>query len=464
MGIPLQASIAELDAFKKAHPEITTVEILLCDVNGIYRGKRIPVGELDTLFSKGSKMPGTVGVMNIQGDVCDEINVGAFDGDPDKSLFPVANTLVPVPWVASNTAQVVCGLQNLDGSLSDWDGRNQLHKITEHLRSQGLNPVVATEFEFYLVEMADNGFPQPMRPNTPATQGLKPLGMQYGLLEDLWELDAFLDDVNAAAALQGIPATTAHSEFSQGQFEINLHHVACPVTAADQGALLKRLIKGVARKHGLNACFMAKPFEEWAGSGLHMHISLYDNEGRNAFYDTSSSHTPCVSQTMVNAVGGMAKIAEEAMLFCAPNANSFRRLIPGNFAPLSPNWGYNHRCVSLRIPVCGEKDMRIEHRFSGADASPHMVMTSALAGIHYGINNQCDPGPMIAEGEVINEEVITLPRTWETAISAFGNGEILKEYMGEDFCKLYLVAKTQEWEAFNRQVSSVDYQWYMRVV
>ena len=464
MGIPVQASIEELEAFKLTHPEITTVEVLICDVNGIFRGKRIPVAELDTLFTKGSKMPGTVPMMNIQGDVCDEATIGAMDGDPDKALFPVANTLVPVPWVDSPTAQIVVGLANLDGTLSDWDPRNQLHWVTEKLRDQGLSPVVATELEFYLVEMGDNGLPRPLRPNTPATDGFKPLGMQYGLLEDLWDHDAFLDDVNKTAAIQGIPATTAHSEFSQGQLEINLNHVACPVTAADHGALLKRLIKGVARKHGLTACFMAKPFQEWAGNGLHMHISLYNQENKNAFFDHSATSTPQINTTMRNAIGGMAAIAEEAMIFCAPNANSFRRLIPGNFAPLSPNWGYNHRCVSLRIPVCGEKDMRVEHRFSGADASPHMVMVSALAGMHYGINNQCDPGEMIAEAQIIDEEVITLPRTWNAAISAFEHGSILKEYMGEGFCRLYSIAKTQEWEAYNQMVSPLDYQWYMRVV
>ncbi len=463
MGIPVQGSIAELEAFKKAHPEITTVEVLICDVNGIFRGKRIPVEELDTLFTKGSKMPGTVSMMNVQGDVSDEGFIGSMDGDPDKALFPVANTLVPIPWVDSNTAQIVTGLLNLDGTDCFWDPRTLLQETVNRLNDAGFKPVVATELEFYLVEQGDDGLPRPVRPKVPATNGIMPLGMQYGLLEDLWDLDAFLDDVNTAAKIQGIPATTAHSEFSQGQYEINLNHVDCPVTAADHGALLKRLIKGVARKHGFTACFMAKPFQEWAGNGLHMHISLYNNEGKNAFYNHNTDQVPAINDTMRHAIGGMAKISKESMLFTAPNANSFRRLVPGIFAPLTPNWGYNHRSVSLRIPVCGEKDMRVEHRFSGADASPHLVMASALAGMHYGIENQVDPGQMVAESEKI-EEVITLPRTWEQAINKFKEGEILKEYLGSEFCKLYGVAKTVEWEMYNSMVTPLDYQWYMRVV
>ena len=107
--------------------------------------------------------------------------------------------------------------------------------------------------------------------------------------EELWDHDEFLEDVRKTCELQNVPMTTVHSEFSPGQYEINLHHVDDPVTACDHGILLKRIIKGVARKHGMAASFMAKPFAEIAGCGLHIHFSLYDKAGENIFADEALS-------------------------------------------------------------------------------------------------------------------------------------------------------------------------------
>jgi len=255
--------------------------------------------------------------------------------------------------------------------------------------------------------------------------------------------------------------TTVHSEFSPGQYEINLHHVDDPVAACDQGILLKRIVKGVAREHGLAATFMAKPFAEIAGSGLHIHFSLYSAEGENIFADPDSGKTPAISDNLRYAIGGLAETMAESMAIFAPNANSFRRLIPGNFAPLAPNWGYNHRDVSLRIPVSGHKDCRVEHRVAGADANPYLVMAALAAGIHYGLTHQCDPGEMIAEGEEMIEE-ITLPRRWPDALDKFDKAAILPDYLGGNYCRMYGTVRRDECEQFYAQVSNIDYNWYLR--
>ena len=242
-----------------------------------------------------------------------------------------------------------------------------------------------------------------------------------------------------------MPMTTVHSEFSPGQFEINLHHVGNPVTACDHAILLKRIIKGVARQHGMAATFMAKPFADIPGSGLHVHFSLYDSEGRNVFFEANSSEIPAISDTFRHAIGGLAETMSDAMAIFAPNANSYRRLIPGNFAPLTPNWGYNHRDVALRIPVSGEKDCRIEHRVAGADANPYLVMAALVAGIHHGICQGCEPGAMIPEGAEI-DEVITLPRIWSAALDEFDSSAVLPQYLGEDYCRLFGTVRRGECE------------------
>ena len=454
------ANESELDKFIKQYPDTKMMEILMPDMNGIIRCKRIPREEFSTFFCHGVKGPASTTLLNVRGEFCDEVDFANLEGDPDKLIYPIAGTLAPITWLKSDTAQVLATFTELDGSPALFDARNILYKALLPLQAKGLRPAVATELEFYLIKSGDGPLPELFLAKIPGTN-VDQSGTQYAMPEDLWDNDQFLEDVRLACELQNVPMTTVHSEFSPGQFEINLHHVGNPVTACDHATLLKRIIKGVARQHGMAATFMAKPFADIPGSGLHVHFSLYDSEGRNVFFEANSLEIPAISDTFRHAIGGLAETMSDAMAIFAPNANSYRRLIPGNFAPLTPNWGYNHRDVALRIPVSGEKDCRIEHRVAGADANPYLVMAALVAGIHHGICQGCDPGEMIPEGVEI-DEVITLPRIWSAALDEFDSSAVLPQYLGEDYCRLFGTVRRGECEQFATQVSNIDYDWYLR--
>ena len=453
----------EIETFLAQNPDTTMLEVLLPDINGILRCKRIPAIEFQSFFKSGSKGPASTVLVNCRGEYPDELDIGNAGGDPDKLIRPISGTLAPISWLKSDTAQILASFQELDQSPGMFDCRNVLIKTLECLEEMGLKAVVATELEFYLIKQGADGSPQPLLSKVPGTNKDQQ-GIQYSMPEELWDHDEFLEDVRRTCELQNIPMTTVHSEFSPGQYEINLHHVDDPVTACDHGILLKRIIKGVARKHGMAASFMAKPFAEIAGCGLHIHFSLYDKEGVNIFADESAKQQPGISERMRHAVGGLAHTMEDAMAIFAPTANAYRRLIPGNYAPLSPNWGYNHRDVSLRIPVSGNKDRRIEHRVASADANPYLVMAAIVAGIHYGLTHQCDPGPMIPEGYEIEEEQITLPCEWSQALDKFEASSIMPAYLGEKYCKFFTEVRRGECNEFHRQVPDLDYQWYLRAV
>ena len=463
MNIPERGSIEELRVFLKKHPGIKMIELLLPDVNGILRGKRISDKELETLYKEGLKVCASTLFGDSLGEVVFETGIGTKDGSPDIMGYPVANSLVPVPWLDSPIAQVFVSLHDFDGAPDFSDPRHVLRRACEKLADAGLRAVVATEFEFYLLEPGDDIAPKPKLGNIPGT-GLKQEGLQYGAMEDLWECDPLLMDIQRNCESQNVPSNAALSEFSPGQFEINLHHVNDPVIACDHGAMLKRIIKGTAFKHGLGAAFMAKPFTDYSGSGLHVHVSLLDEAGNNVFADPAIKTRPAVSRTLRHAVGGLQQTMADAMAIFAPNANSYRRLQPRSFVPLSPDWGYNHRAVALRVPVCDDKDMRIEHRVAGADANPYLVVAALLAGIHYGISNQCEPTAMIAERTMLEEQEATLPMRWEAALDRFKNSAILPEYLGEEFCRVFELIRRSECDRFHGQVSDLDYAWYLRSV
>lgn len=459
-----QENIEELQEFLKLHPDTKMVELLLPDINGILRGKRIGRDELETLYQQGLKMCASTPLVDSRGEITFEVGLGTRDGDPDIMGYPVPGTLAPVPWLGDSAiAQSFISLHDLEDVPWFADPRHVLQRVCDKLQHAGLQAVVATEFEFYLLESGEGEVPQPRLGKIPGT-GLKQEGLQYATLEDLWECDPLLMDVQRNCEAQSVPANTALPEFSPGQFEINLHHETDPVRASDHGAMLKRIIKGTAFKHGLGAAFMAKPFDDYAGSGLHVHVSLLDEQGNNVFADPESGTRPAVSTMLRHAVGGLQQTMADAMVFFAPNANSYRRLQPESFVPLTPNWGYNHRAVALRVPVCDNRDTRIEHRVAGADANPYLVVAAVLAGIHYGITRQCEPTEMIAEGAMMDEQEITLPRRWDTALDLFRDSEALPEYLGEEFCRVYEIVRRSECERFHEQVSNRDYEWYLRGV
>jgi len=449
----------ELDDYLAAHPETRFMEPLIADMNGILRGKRIGVEDAGKAFKNGINMCAATTLLDTLGNTFENIPFGLNDGDPDGKAFAVPGSLAPVPWAVLPTAQVVLELVNLDSSPNENDPRNVLRRAMQPLYDMGLRPVLATELEFYLVEYDGQQF-LPRVPRVPGSDIRQP-GMQYEVMEDLYEVDDFLMDLNAICKEQNIPVGAALSEFSPGQFEVNLHHVDDPVLACDHAVLLKRAVKAAARKHGMAATFMAKPFADTAGSGLHVHVSLLDDKGANVFAGKSADGD--FSDTLRHAIGGLGEAMAECTALFAPNANSYRRHAPGNFVAAAPDWGPNHRGVALRIPLSGPNNRRLEHRVAGADANPYFVVAAIMAGIHHGISNQCEPRPMTPESSRLDYK-IEIPIRWPHALDAFDAATILPRYLGKDYHKLYSDCRREEEANYNAEIPIKDFEWFMRAV
>ncbi len=447
------SAVTELENFLRRNPRTRGIELLIPDINGILRGKRIGPGELLNLYSKGINLPTSSTLMDSRGRVVTDLEYGGLDGDPDCICHPVPGTLVPVPWLADGMAQCLLGMEQASTTASFADSRQVLRGVCERLQSDGFTPVSAVELEFYFLENADATNPQPRGGRSPGTS-LRQTGPQMFSLEDLQDLDPLLADIEKYCGMQSLPASTAVSEYAPGQFEINLQQVQDPVLACDHAVLLKRLIRGTAKDHGLAVSFMAKPFTEHSGSGQHLHVSLLDKQGGNALAaDADFGH----------AVAGLLALLPASMLIFCPNPNSYRRLQPGYFAPTAANWGRNHRGVAVREPLSDPSNRRLEHRVAGADANPYLTMAAMLAGMHYGLSNQLKPPPPLRAGQEIDQPG-SLALNWREAWVAFVNGQYLPRYLGQAFVDCYATARRWECEAFDAQVSTVDYAWYLRAI
>lgn len=407
-------------------------------------------------------MPGGTVLMDSQGNIVDGIGWAAEDGDPDLPAEVVPGRLVPVSWANRPTAQTFFRFRHPDGEPFIGDPRSVLERSLAKIHRWCPKVVIAAEIEFFLLE-ATADRPTPSASKVPGLGRPQP-GPQVYTPDELSEVEDFLDELHDVTEQQGIPAGATTSEFAPGQYEINLQHVDDPMLACDHAVMLKRAIKGVARRHGYVACFMAKPFEAHSGSGMHVHMSFYGRNGENYLSQGKANMTsPPYSTRLRHVIGGLQKTMADATLIFAPNANSYRRLRPEGFAPVEPNWGANHRSVALRIPEADTKNLRFEHRTSGADANPYLVTAAILAGVYHGLKEKPEPSRMVQQGESVRLKP-RIPNRWCKAIDRFERSPILKDFFGDEFLRLYAGNRRAEEVRHHGEVSDVDYDWYLRAV
>ena len=209
--------------------------------------------------------------------------------------------------------------------------------------------------------------------------------------------------------------------------------------------------------HGMQATFMAKPFGEDLGSGLHVHVSVLDADGGNIFA-AGSGNKP--ADALAHATGGLLATMGQMQAIYTPNPNSIRRLQAGSFAPDQITWGLDHRAAAVRLPEINGPGARLEHRICGADANPYLVVTAILAGMLYGLDNSIDPGHPI-DGADSNSTLPTLRKDLSSAVEAFANSQFAQQTFGKDFHLVYTNLRRHEIAQMAKLVSDVELRLYL---
>jgi glutamine synthetase len=450
---------AEARAFLDANPDIESVHIVWTDICGVARGKVLRRDEVVPAWRDGRFLPISALVLDVTGQDVPETGLVFDEGDRDMLMWPISGSMVRIPWMEVPSAQYIAAVHDLDGTPHYADPRNALEAIVNRFKGElKMTPVGAVELEFFLMDRESAMAGRPTAPKSLINEH-RPQHYQAYYLQDLDDFGPFFKDLYAFCDAQGLPAKTLISEYAPGQMEIVLRHRSDVLKACDEAIMLKRLIKATAERHGLAATFMAKPYSEWTGSGMHVHVSLADDAGNNLF----AAEDPAHNQLLLHAIGGLKAAMAESMLIFAPNANSYRRFRRNSYAPVSASWGINNRTVSLRIPAGAANACHIEHRPSGADANPYLVMAAILAGMHYGITEQADPGAPV-NGNGYERRAKYIPGNWFDAIDAFWRASILKEYFGKPFVDTYCTVKEVEADRFFAEPTVRDFEWYLRTV
>jgi glutamine synthetase len=448
----------EASRFLTENLDIQQVYLIYTDLVGVQRGKLLTRAELLPAWDNGRFMACSAMSMDVTGRDVEETGMIWETGDADHTLWPVPGTLKRIPWGRNPQAQYLGSFHQLDGEGAVAEPRHALQRIVDRFAEFELKPVAAVELEFYLLdrESALAGKPQPPKGLTvPERQR----HFQGYYLQDLEDFSPFFSDLYAAAEAQKLPLEALLSEYSPGQMEIGLKYRTDALQACDEAIQFKRLVKAVAEQHGLIASFMAKPYSAWAGCGMHLHISLADTDGRNVF----ASDEVIANDLLRHAIGGMKATMADGMAIFAPNANSYRRFRKASYAPIAPNWGFNNRSVSLRIPAGKGPARHVEHRASGADANPYLAMAAALAGVHHGLKSEIDPGPMV-EGNGYEQPSDPMPTNWFAALETLRKSSFAAQYFGSEFVRIFSTIKEIEADRFFAEPQPLDFDFYLRTI
>lgn len=421
--------------FLLENPEIKTIRVAASDLNGQPRGKRIARRFAGKALEEGTRFPFSVLNLDIWGEDIDDSPLVFESGDPDGVLLPTERGFVPMPWLQAPTALLPLWMFHEDGRPFAGDPRHALAAVVERYKKQGLTPVVATELEFYIIDDKGAELRVPLSPRS----GKRRQQAEILALRQLDAFDEFFTDLYDHCEAMDIPADTLISEAGPGQFEINMMHQNDALKAADDAWLFKLLVRGLARKYGFAASFMAKPYVDYSGNGMHMHFSVLDAQGKNIFDDG----TPKGADKLRHAVAGCMKAMAGSMLVFAPHASSYDRLVPGAHAPTGIAWAYENRTSALRIPSGANAARRIEHRVAGGDTNPYLLIAAILGAALNGIEDGKEP-PAPITGNAYDKNLIHLPATWGGAIDAFSTSPEIARIFPKGLIQNFLATKRQE--------------------
>lgn len=425
---------------------ITEVESTLPDMTGNARGKFYPTQKF--LSEQGGRIPESLLVQTVTGDWADNHYDLVDASDRDMILTPDATTLRIVPWAGEPTASVINDCYTVDGELHPLASRSVLRKVLKLYEDEGLQPIIAPEVEFYLIQK--NTDPDYELKPAVGRSGRRETARQSFSIDAVNEFDPIIDTLYDYCEALELNVDTLIHESGPAQLEINFLH-GDPLELADQVFMFKRTVRETAIKHGIYATFMAKPMSHEPGSSMHIHQSLIDLETQqNIFVGTDSRF----SERFYHYVGGLQKFTPNAISFYAPSVNSYRRFAPEMSAPVNMKWGIDNRTTGLRAPEATANATRIENRFPGADSNPYLAIAASLACGYLGLKKQLQPTKPTSDLAAEEGDMVELARSLEEGLRLLESCPELCEIMGEKFVEAYIGVKRAEFETFHQVISS----------
>ena len=425
---------------------IRFLRVMFTDMLGTIKSVDLPVSQLDKLMDNKIMFDGS----SIDGFVRIE--------ESDMYLYPDMSTWLVFPWGAEHgkVARVICSVQTVDGEPFAGDPRNNLKRVLKDMQKMGFKDFnIGPEPEFFLFKTDEQGNP---------TQTVNDQENYF----DMEPADRGEDcrrNIVLALEKMGFDVEAAHHEVAPGQHEVDFKY-SDALEAADNIQTFKLIVKTIAKKYGLHATFMPKPLSGINGSGMHLNMSLFTQNGDNAFFDPEDERQ--LSQTAYHFLGGLMKHARAYTAVCNPIVNSYKRLVPGFEAPVYVAWSTSNRSPLIRIPSDRGMGTRVELRSADPSANPYLAIAAVLEAGLDGLRNELPAIHEVDENiyqmtskERVEKDVRNLPDTLHNALKSLAKDEVVKGSMGDHIYHSFMEAKTREYDAYRQHVSDWERQRYM---
>ena len=427
------------------------VQLQFTDINGSIKSVTIPTHKLSECLDKGLWFDGS----SIEGFT------RIFESD--MFLKPEPETYVVLPWEPEEKriARFVCDVFTPDGDPFEGDPRFILRRACKEAEKLGFKYMVGPELEFFLFKPRED-------------RGVEPTPHDVGGYFDFSPRDMagyVRNDIITVLESMGLKIEMSHHEVAPGQHEIDFLF-SDALTTADNATSFKLAVKSIAHKHNLYATFMPKPLYGVNGSGMHCHQSLFSlRNGKNVFYDPKDEYN--LSETAKHFVAGQLAHIREMMSVLAPTVNSYKRLVPGYEAPVYICWGQKNRSALIRIPTYSrgrEQSTRVELRCPDPSGNPYLVFAVMLEAGLDGIRNKTKIPPSIEENvyefdfdRLSSLNIGVLPDSLGEAISELKNSKLMEKALGSHTFKMYIKAKTAEWNEYRTQVTDWEQRKYFEI-
>ncbi len=427
---------------------IQFISLQFTDIAGTIKSVTLPTSQLKEVLKEGVWFDGSSieGFARIQ--------------ESDMVLVPDPTTYRVLPWSATERrrARIICDVHNPDGTPSQNSPRTVLKNVMDEAKALGYTYNVGPELEYFLFKR--NG-------DVP----LKPVPHDVGGYFDFSprdEAQQVRSEIVLAAEALGIDVEMTHHEVATGQHEIDFRY-ADALTAADNTVTLKYTIRAIAAAHGLHASFMPKPIFGINGSGMHVHQSFADKDGRNSFYDPDDDYH--LSEIAHQFIAGQMAHARAMAAVTSPTVNSYKRLTPGYEAPVYICWAHRNRSALIRVPATRagkEAATRIELRCPDPSTNAYLAFAATLAAGLDGIKRKLTPADPVNEdiyhltpAQLHEREIGTLPGTLGEALEELSADQIILDALGEPITEAFFRAKYAEWEAYRIQVTAWEIERYL---
>jgi glutamine synthetase len=431
--------------------DVKNIKFGVIDIDGVLRGKIISTKKFLKAIQNDIGFCNVIFGWDINDECYDNSKVsGWHTGYPDSFATIDPDSYRKIPW-DGNKPFFLGDFEN-SKELNSVCPRTLLKKILSESNELGFYPKYSAEFEWFNFSetpnsLKDKNYQSP----TPITPGM----FGYSVLRASQYSD-YINQIFDDLYSFGIPLEGIHTETGDGVYEAAITYDDILVSA-DRAALFKTAVKEIASRHEIMASFMAKWNPELPGCSGHIHQSLWDEQGKNLFFDASSQSN--ISELMKHFIAGQLYCLPYILPIFAPSTNSYKRYVEGSWSPTSVSWGIENRTSALRVINQDQSSMRVEHRVPGADANPYLSMSAALASGLYGIKNKLS---LEMEATIGNQYEKTdaeqFPKSLGDAIHKMKGSHIPAELFGEEFADHFL--RTREWEW--QQYQGSDDTWEMK--